>query len=202
MKKSSKIYFIWIYGVSWKKERTIWKGIIEKLKNYNPIGAKPEQVDKVFKGNVISEIYKNLWKEQELIECSFSLLTLVQYVIEILKVRKEDIMRRYHVKKALEKARNDIIEKNKQMDEEREQALKEAKEEFYKEHEEEEHEDEEEEGEEGEKKKKKKKNKKPKKPKPVFDEEGFLKAYDEEHPKLEVPEPVVFDIDDDFDVNY
>ena len=61
MKKSSKIYFIWIYGVSWKKERTIWKGIIEKVKNYNPIGAKPEQVDKVFKGNVISEIYKNLW---------------------------------------------------------------------------------------------------------------------------------------------
>ena len=110
-------------------------------------------------------------KEQELIEFSFSLLKLVQYVIEILKVRKEDIMRRYHVKKALEKARNDIIEKNKQMDEEREQALKEAKEEFYKEHEEEEHEDEEEEGEEGEKKKKKKKNKKPK---PVFDEEGFF----------------------------
>ena len=114
------------HKLSWKKERTIWKGIIEKLKNYNPIWAKHEQVDKVFKGNVISEIYKNLWKEQELIECSFSLLTLVQYVIEILKVRKEDIMRRYHVKKALEKASNDIIEKNKQMDGEREQALKEA----------------------------------------------------------------------------
>ena len=114
------------HKLSWKKERTIWKGIIEKLKNYNPIWAKHEQVDKVFKGNVISEIYKNLWKEQELIECSFSSLTLVQYVIEILKVRKEDIMRRYHVKKALEKARNDIIEKNKQMDGEREQALKEA----------------------------------------------------------------------------
>ena len=44
--------------------------------------------------------------------------------------------------------------------------------------------EEEEEGEEGEKKKKKKKNKKPKKSKPVFDEEGFFKAYDEEHPKL------------------
>ena len=114
------------HKLSWKKERTIWKGIIEKLKNYNPIWAKHEQVDKVFKGNVISEIYKNLWKEQELIECSFSSLILVQYVIEILKVRKEDIMRRYHVKKALEKARNDIIEKNKQMDGEREQALKEA----------------------------------------------------------------------------
>ena len=36
----------------------------------------------------------------------------------------------------------------------------------------------------------------------MFDEEGFLKTYDEEHPKLEVPEPVVFDIDGDFDVNY
>ena len=133
-------------------------------------------------------------KEQESTEYSFSLLKLVQYVIEILKIRKEDIMRRYHVKKALEKARNDIIEKNKQMDVEREQDLKEAKEEFYKEHEEEEHEDEEEEGE-----KKKKKNKSPK---PVFDKEGFLKAYDEEHPKLKLPEPIEFYIDDDFDVNY
>ena len=44
------------HKLSWKKERTIWKGIIEKLKNYNPIWAKHEQVDKVFKGNVISEI--------------------------------------------------------------------------------------------------------------------------------------------------
>ena len=66
-----------------------------------------------------------------------------------------------------------------------------------------------EEREEGEKKmkrmmkeKKKKKKKKPKKTKPVFDSEGFLKSYDKEYPKLEVPEPVVFDIDDDFNVNY
>ena len=44
--------------------------------------------------------------------------------------------------------------------------------------------EEEEEGEEGEKKKKKKK--KPKKSKTFFGEEGFLNAYDEEHPKLEV----------------
>lgn len=52
------------------------------------------------------------------------------------------------------------------------------------------------------KKKEKRKKKKNKSPKPVFDKEGFLKAYDEEHPKLKLPEPIVFYIDDDFDVNY
>ena len=41
-----------------------------------------------------------------------------------------------------------------------------------------------------------------KKNRPKFDQEGFLKQYDEEHPKIEVPPEVVYDIDLDFEVDF
>ena len=347
------------HKLSWKKSRKLWKDLINKLKEYDPIGPKPESVDKIYKGNVILKNLQDFVNEKEQLEelsnYSFSLVKLVQFCIAILKVRKQDILRRYKVKKGKEKERNDIIAKNKQLEEDRANALQEAKEEFDKAHEEEEKEEEEEEeeeeekegeekegeekegeekegeekegeekegeekegeekegeekegeekegeekegeekegeekekeegeegeekkeegeegeekkeegeekkeegeegeekkeegeekkeegeegeekkeegeegeekkegeeGEEGEEKKegeegeegeekeedgkkKKKKKKKEKPPKPVFDEKGFLEQYDEEHPKLEVPPEVVYDIDGDFDVNF
>ena len=305
------------HKLSWKKSRKIWVSILEKIKNYDPIGPKPGQIIKEFKGDVILANLESFnEKEEEISEYSFALLKLVSYVKEILKVRKSDIIRRYRAKKQKEKERNDIIKKNEEIEEERKNALEEAKEEFNKEHEEEENEDEEEEeeekkegedgeakegedgeakeggeaenkegeekeadenkegeeaenkeeedkndneenkeaeekeennedenkeeepnaeenkegeedenkegeekeenkeGEEGEENKegeekegededgKKKKKKKEKKPKPVFNEEEFLQKYDEEHPKLEVPEEVVFDLDEDFDIDF
>ena len=313
------------HKLSWKKSRKIWVSILEKIKNYDPIGPKPGQIIKEFKGNVILANLESFnEKEEEISEYSFALLKLVSYVKEILKVRKSDIIRRYRAKKQKEKERNDIIKKNEEIEEERKNALEEAKEEFNKEHEEEENEDEEEEeeeekkegedgegkeGEEGEAKEgeeaenkeeeenkegeekeegeenkegeeaenkeeddkkdnegeekeegeenkeepnaeenkeegeenkegeekeegegkegeeaeenkegeekegeenkegeedegKKKKKKKEKKPKPVFNEEEFLQKYDEEHPKLDVPEEVVFDLDEDFDIDF
>ena len=313
------------HKLSWKKSRKIWVSILEKIKNYDPIGPKPGQIIKEFKGDVILANLESFnEKEEEISEYSFALLKLVSYVKEILKVRKSDIIRRYRAKKQKEKERNDIIKKNEEIEEERKNALEEAKEEFNKEHEEEENEDEEEEeeeekkegedgegkeGEEGEAKEgeeaenkeeeenkegeekeegeenkegeeaenkeeddkkdnegeekeegeenkeepnaeenkeegeenkegeekeegegkegeeaeenkegeekegeenkegeedegKKKKKKKEKKPKPVFNEEEFLQKYDEEHPKLDVPEEVVFDLDEDFDIDF
>ena len=293
------------HKLSWKKSRKIWVSILEKIKNYDPIGPKPGQIIKEFKGDVILANLESFnEKEEEISEYSFALLKLVSYVKEILKVRKSDIIRRYRAKKQKEKERNDIIKKNEEIEEERKNALEEAKEEFNKEHEEEENEDEEEEeeekkegedgeakeGEDGEAKEgeeaenkeedenkegeekeaeenkegeeaenkeeedkndneenkegeekeennedenkeeepnaeenkegeedenkegeekegededgKKKKKKKEKKPKPVFNEEEFLQKYDEEHPKLEVPEEVVFDLDEDFDIDF
>ena len=327
------------HKLSWKKSRKIWVSILETIKNYDPIGPKPGVLIREFKGNVILENLQSYnEKEEELSEYSFALAKLVSYVVEILKVRKADIIRRYRAKKQKEKERNDIIKKNEEIEEGRKNALEEAKEEFNKEHEEEENEDEEEEedeekkegedgenkeegeegeqkaegeeaeqkeneeaeqkeegeegeqkegeekegepeeekekkddpegeeveqkeedekkeneeaeqkeegeeekkeeegehregeegeheegeegeqkvegeeaeqkeeGEEGEEKEgeeggKKKKKKKEKKPKPIFNEEEFLQKYDEEHPKLDVPEEVVFDLDEDFDLN-
>jgi len=144
------------HKLSWKKGRKIWKKMIELIKAYDPIGPRPEKIDKVFKGDVILanlEEFMEKEKLEELTEYSFSLRTLVSYVIEILKVRKADIIRRFRYKKNLEKQRNDIIEKNKKLDEARKQALEEAIEQFEKEQDEREAEEEEKLREEAEKRK-------------------------------------------------
>ena len=144
------------HKLSWKKGRKIWKKMIELIKAYDPIGPRPEKIDKIFKGDVILanlEEFMEKEKQEELTQYSFSLRTLVSYVIEILKVRKADIIRRFRYKKNLEKQRNDIIEKNKQMEEVRKQALEEAIETFEKEQDEREAEEEEKLREEAEKRK-------------------------------------------------
>ena len=144
------------HKLSWKKGRKIWKKMIELIKAYDPIGPRPEKIDKIFKGDVILanlEEFMEKEKLDELTEYSFSLKTLVSYVIEILKVRKADIIRRYRYKKNLEKIRNDTIEKNKKMDEVRKEALEEAIQQFEKEQDEREAEEEEKLREEAEKRK-------------------------------------------------
>ena len=144
------------HKLSWKKSRKIWKDMIEKLRAYDPIGPRPEKIDKIFKGDVILanlEEFMEKEKQEELSEYSYSLFKLVNYVIDILKVRKEDIIRRFRYKKNLEKQRNDIIQKNKEMDEVRQQTLEEAIETFEKEQDEREAEEEEKLREEAEKRK-------------------------------------------------
>ena len=144
------------HKLSWKKSRKIWKSMIDKIRAYDPIGPRPDKIDKIFKGDVILanlEEFMEKEKQEELSEYSYSLTKLVNYVIDILKVRKEDIIRRYRFKKNLEKQRNDIIEKNKQMDEVRKQALEDAIESFEKEQDEKEAEEEEKLREEAEKRK-------------------------------------------------
>ena len=144
------------HKLSWKKSRKIWRNMIDKIRAYDPIGPRPDKIDKIFKGDVILanlEEFMEKEKQEELSEYSYSLTKLVNYVIDILKVRKEDIIRRYRYKKNLEKQRNDIIEKNKQMDEVRKQALEDAIETFEKEQDEKEAEEEEKLREEAEKRK-------------------------------------------------
>ena len=144
------------HKLSWKKSRKIWRNMIDKIREYDPIGPRPDKIDKIFKGDVILanlEEFMEKEKQEELSEYSYSLTKLVQYVIDILKVRKDDIIRRYRYKKNLEKQRNDTIEKNKQMDEVRKQALEDAIEAFEKEQDEKEAEEEEKLREEAEKRK-------------------------------------------------
>ena len=142
------------HKLSWKKARKIWTSILDNIKNYDPLGPKPEKIEENFKGNVILENLRpfieteNEEEKEAMNNYSYSLILLVQYVVEILEVRKQDIIRRHDVKKKMENERNAIIEKNQQIDQERQEALNEAKEEFDKEHEEEEKEEEEEEEEE------------------------------------------------------
>ena len=195
--------------LSWKKAREHWVGLFDILKDYTPLGAKPDNVLSIFKGNKILE---NL---------------------EPLKVRKSDILFRHADQRNKIKERNEIIKENKKIDEERKKALKKAKKNFGKKEGEEEEKDEEEkkegegeeeegegegeeneegEGEENEEEKEKEKEDKEKEKQSKkeeeednevvegFNEEEWLQLYDQEHPKKEVPEEITLDIDGDFDV--
>jgi len=218
--------------LSWKKAREHWMGLFDILKDYTPLGAKPDNVLSIFKGNKILENLEPFLTEENvepLKEYSYTLFRLLTYVVEILKVRKSDILFRHADQRNKIKERNEIIKENKKIDEERKKALKKAKKNFgKKEGEEEEKEEEEkkegegeeeegegEENEEGEgeeneeeKEKEEKENEKQSKKEEEednevvegFNEEEWLQLYDQEHPKKEVPEEITLDVDGDFDV--
>ena len=230
--------------LSWKLARKHWVSIFDIFKEYTPLGAKPDQVLSIFKGNVILanlEPFTTEEKIEEIKEYSFALTRLIQYVVDILKVRKEDILQRHADQRAAIKNRNQIIKDNKQIMKDRKKALKRAKrnfgkkegEELEEEKEEEEKEEEEEEEEEEKEKEKGEENEEEEKkegeegeeaegeekekeevdkkeggeegevaanPLEGFNEEEWLAQYDQEHPLTPVPDEVVVDEDNDFDV--
>ena len=192
----------------WKLARKHWVPIFETFKEYTPLGAKPDQVLSVFKGNVILanlEPFIAEEKLEEMKEYSFALTRLLQYVVDILKVRKEDILQRHSDQRAAIKNRNKIIHDNKEIEKERKKALKKAKQSFgKKEGEEGEDEKEDEKEEEEEEKKEDEEEKKEEGEEGVvvegFNEEEWLTQYNLEHPITPVPEEVFVDQDNDFDV--
>ena len=192
----------------WKLARKHWVPIFETFKEYTPLGAKPDQVLSVFKGNIILanlEPFITEEKLEEMKEYSFALTRLLQYVVDILKVRKEDILQRHSDQRAAIKNRNKIIHDNKEIEKERKKALKKAKQSFgKKEGEEGEDEKEDEKEEEEEEKKEDEEEKKEEGEEGVvvegFNEEEWLTQYNLEHPITPVPEEVFVDQDNDFDV--
>ena len=192
----------------WKLARKHWVPIFEIFKVYTPLGAKPDQVLSVFKGNIILanlEPFITEEKLEEMKEYSFALTRLLQYVVDILKVRKEDILQRHSDQRAAIKNRNKIIHDNKEIEKERKKALKKAKQSFgKKEGEEGEDEKEDEKEEEEEEKKEDEEEKKEEGEEGVvvegFNEEEWLTQYNLEHPITPVPEEVFVDQDNDFDV--
>ena len=193
----------------WKLARKHWVPIFETFKEYTPLGAKPDQVLSVFKGNIILanlEPFITEEKLEEMKEYSFALTRLLQYVVDILKVRKEDILQRHSDQRAAIKNRNKIIHDNKEIEKERKKALKKAKKNFGKkegEEGEDEKEDEKEEEEEEEKKNEEEEKKEEGEEGVVadgFNEEEWLNQYNTEHPITPVPDEVFVDQDNDFDV--
>ena len=75
------------HKLSWKKSRKLWKDLINKIREYDPIGPKPDSVDKIYKGNVILKNLQEFVAEKEQLEelsnYSFSLVKLVQFCINI-----------------------------------------------------------------------------------------------------------------------
>ena len=133
--------------LSWKKAREHWVGLFDILKDYTPLGAKPDNVLSIFKGNKILENLEPFLTEENvepLKEYSYTLFRLLTYVVDTLKVRKSDILFRHADQRNKIKERNEIIKENKKIDEERKKALKKAKKNFGKKEGEEEEKDEEE----------------------------------------------------------
>ena len=193
----------------WKFAKVHWVSIFENLRNYTPLGAKPEKISPIFKGNFILENLNPFLAEDKveaLQEYSFVLYRLIKYIVDTLNTRKSDILWRHANQRAAIKNRNEIIKNNKKIDAERKKALDEAKRQFNGEPEkiesgrndgEEEEEDEEVE----EKAKKNNEAKLDAEGNPIiFNEEEFLQLYDQEHPKAPIPDEVKLDEDNDFDL--
>jgi len=193
----------------WKFAKAHWVGIFETLRNYTPLGAKPEKISPIFKGNFILENLNPFLAEDKveaLQEYSFVLYRLIKFVVDTLNTRKSDILWRHANQREAIKTRNEIIKNNKKIDAERKKALEEAKRQFNGEPEkvdtgrndgEEEEEDEEVE----EKTKKNNDAKLDADGNPItFNEEEFLQLYDQEHPKVPIPDEVKLDEDNDFDL--
>ena len=141
--------------LSWKKAKNEWEKTFEILKNYNPLGPKPDKLQKIFKGNIIlGNLEPFLGEEmvEGVKEFSYVFYLLIKYIVDVLRVRRSDILYRHKTQRAAIKNRLEILKHNKTIDEERAKALKAARREFEGEPEEEEEKEEEgEEGEEGEK---------------------------------------------------
>ena len=193
----------------WKFAKAHWVGIFETLRNYTPLGAKPEKISPIFKGNFILENLTPFLAEdkiEELKEYSFVLYRLIKFIVDTLNTRKSDILWRHANQRQAIKSRNEIIKNNKKIDAERKKALDEAKRQFNGEPEKvetgkNEGEEEEEEEELEDKNKKKEETKLDADGNPItFNEEEFLQLYDQEHPKMPIPDEVKLDEDNDFDL--
>ena len=193
----------------WKFAKAHWVGIFETLRNYTPLGAKPEKISPIFKGNFILENLSPFLAEDKveaLQEYSFVLYRLIKFIVDTLNTRKSDILWRHANQREAIKNRNEIIKNNKKIDAERKKALDEAKRQFNGEQEKietgkNEGEEEEEEEEVEEKTKKNNEAKLDADGNPItFNEEEFLQLFDQEHPKVPVPEEVKLDEDNDFDL--
>ena len=103
------------------------------MRNYSPLGAKPEKISPIFKGNFILENLSPFLSEdkvEQLQEYSFVLYRLIKFIVDTLNTRKSDILWRHANQRDAIKKRNEIIKSNKKIDAERKKALEDAKRQF------------------------------------------------------------------------
>ena len=114
--------------LEWKKARNYWSNIFNYIKNYNPIGAKPEQIKSIYKLNKIKEnLELVLTKKEEIRAYSQTLLMFIEFIIFLTKLRHDDIIRRLCSVAIAKDRREQIIKSNAEIDEERNKIIEEAK---------------------------------------------------------------------------
>ncbi len=158
--------------LDWRKARKYWnESVLDKLKAYEPFGSKTVKPTSFAMGNRLITVFESINKE-ELRAYSFILSRLHDFITLLLKVRRDDILRRRDVVNELIEKRRVAIEDSRNRMEKREAALEDERRKFA-------------EMEEGSE---------------PLNEEEFLKKWDEETPEILIPDEVNHDIDEDMDV--
>ena len=114
--------------LEWKKAKKYWSNIFSYATNYNPLGPKPEDVKSIYKLNKIKEnLEASLAKRDEVKAYSQTLLMFIDFILFLIKVRHDDIIRRICNVAILKDKREQIIKTNTEIEEERQKIIDEAK---------------------------------------------------------------------------
>jgi hypothetical protein len=158
--------------LEWKKARKFWnERVLEKLRDYNPFGPKSGKLPSYQMGNRLIQLLETINKE-DLRNASFVLSRLLDFLLLILKVRKDDIIRRRDVVNELIEKRRAAIEEHRARAEKRETELEEIR----------------------------RKNSELEEGQEPVNEDEFLEKWDQEHPEIIIPEEVFHDVDEDMEI--
>ena len=114
--------------LEWKKARKLWKDFFPYVLEYNPIGPKPEQVKQIYKLNKIKENLETCLKNREEIKSySQTLVMLIDLILQIIKVRHDNIIYRLCKTAVYKEKRERIIKDNENIDLERQKIIDTAK---------------------------------------------------------------------------
>ena len=114
--------------IEWKKAKKYWSNIFNYISAYNPLGPKPEQIKNIYKLNKIKENLETvLAKRDEIKSYSQTLLMFTDFILHIIKVRHDDIIRRLCDIAVKKDRREQIIKSNAEIDEERQKIIEAAK---------------------------------------------------------------------------
>ena len=114
--------------LEWKKARKFWRDLFPYIKEYNPVGPKPEEVKPIYKLNKIKENLEScLTKRDEIKTYSQTLLMLIDLILRIIKVRHDNIIDRICKIAVYKDKREQIIKNNNEIDEERQKIIDAAK---------------------------------------------------------------------------
>ena len=114
--------------LEWKKAKKYWSNIFNYVNSYNPLGAKPQEVKPIYKLNKIKENLETaITKRDEVKSYSQTLLMFVDFILHLIKVRHDDILRRLCNVAVFKYKREQIIKTNEEIAEERQKIIDEAK---------------------------------------------------------------------------
>ena len=114
--------------LEWKKAKKYWKNVFDYANSYNPLGAKPQEVKNIYKLNKIKDNLENsITKRDEIKSYSQTLLMFVDFILHLIKVRHDDILRRQCNVAVFKYKREQIIKTNEEIAEERQKIIDEAK---------------------------------------------------------------------------